>query len=98
MARHMNQYLLLIHGNETSASTEAEWGAFFARAKASGFFSGGSEVGAKVMLGAAGPTSDHIAGYMRFDCDDRTALLELLKLHPVVLHGGSIELCDLPRS
>lgn len=94
----MNQYLLLIHDNETSASTAAEWAAFFAQAKATGFFSGGSEMGEKVVLGATVPTSDHLAGYMRFDCDDRAALLDLLKSHPVVLHGGSVELCHLPRS
>ena len=35
---------------------------------------------------------------MRFDAEDRAKLLELLKQHPVVLHGGSVELCEMPKS
>ena len=35
---------------------------------------------------------------MRFDSDDKAKLIELLKLHPVVLHGCSLELCELPKS
>ncbi len=96
----MTQYLLLIHGNLTSDTTPAEWEAFFIAARQSGFFSGGSEVGRREVIGdlqSAKPT-DHIVGYMRFDTDDKQALLDLLKLHPTVLHGGSVELCELPKS
>jgi len=96
----MTQYLLLIHGNEKTATTAEEWGRFFAAARASGMFSGGSEVGAKEVIGdpAPGQASGHIAGYMRFDTPDKPALLALLQQHPVVLHGGTIELCELPVS
>jgi hypothetical protein len=94
------QYLLLIHGNARSAPTHEEWTAFFARANASGMFRGGSQIGERFVLGdaAAPASSDHIAGYMRFDTDDREALVELLKTHPVVVHGGTIELCKMTES
>lgn len=96
----MTQYLLLIHGNEKTPSTGDEWERFFAAARQSGLFQGGSEVGTREVLGdtnSAKP-SDHIVGYMRFDAGDKQQLLDLLKRHPVVLHGGSVELCELPKS
>ena len=96
----MNQYLLLIHGNTKSATTDAEWESFFEIARASGMFQGGSEVGAKETIGHQTPphTSTHIEGYMRFDTNDKPALLALLKQHPIVRHGGTVELCELPKS
>jgi hypothetical protein len=94
------QYLLLIHRNtDTQPSTE-EWNAFFARAQASGWFRGGSEIGRRELIGASDRSheTDHVAGFMRFDADDRDALLGLLRTHPVVIHRGTIELCDMPKS
>ena len=94
------QYLLLIQNNTTSATTPAEWDRFFAAAKASGLFNGGSALGERVVIGdtQSARSTQHIGGFMRFDTDDRAKLLELLKQHPVVLHGGSVELCEMPRS
>lgn len=96
----MHEFLLLIHGNEKTATTAAEWYQFFAAAHASGAFSGGSEVGKRELIGdtTSARRSDHIVGYMRFDATDKTMLLELLKTHPVVRHGGTVELCELPKS
>ena len=96
----MNQYLLLIHGNTKSAPNDQEWESFFVAARTSGMFQGGSEVGAKEIIGDQTPihTSAHIEGYMRFDTDDKPALLALLQQHPIVLHGGTVELCALPKS
>lgn len=96
----MREYILLIHGNETSPTTDAEWERFFAAARTSGMFRGGSEIGRRERVGntTTARTSDHIAGYMLFDTDDKAALLDLLQLHPVVLHGGTVELCERPKS
>jgi len=96
----MNQYLLLIHGNQKTATTTEEWERFFIDAKESGMFKGGSEVGKRKILGdiASAGSSAHIVGYMRFDSRDEQKVLELLAQHPVVLHGGSVELCELPKS
>lgn len=96
----MTQYLLLIHGNAKTKLSAQEWDRFFATAQQSGFFQGGSAIGERVVLGDAqsAKSSDHLVGYMRFDSDDRSQLLDLLKRHPIVLHGGSVELCELAES
>lgn len=96
----MAQYILLVHGNATTKPAAAEWDQFFAAARQSGLFEGGSAIGTRVVLGDArsAKSSDHIVGYMRFDADDKQQLLELLKRHPVVMHGGSVELCEMPTS
>ena len=94
------QYLLFIHNNAMTKTTPAEWDLFFAAAKRSGMFVGGSALGERVVVGdtQSAQSTQHIGGYMRFDADDRAKLLELLKQHPVVLHGGSVELCEMPRT
>ncbi|MBE36546.1 MAG: hypothetical protein CMI16_13495 [Opitutaceae bacterium] len=96
----MNQYLLLIQNNQKTEFMAEEWDRFFAAAKSSGTFAGGSEIGARQVLGdtQSAQSTAHIGGYMRFDSDDKAKLIELLKLHPVVLHGCSLELCELPKS
>lgn len=95
----MTQYLLLIHGNATSAAQPEEWEAFFSAARASGLFQGGSALGARETLGdpSAMPT-DQLVGFMQFKTDDRAKLLELLEQHPVLKHGGSAELCEMPKT
>ena len=96
----MIQDILLIQDNSRSDPTPKEWDAFFAAAHQSGCFKGGSEIGERMIVGdapSAKPT-DHIVGFMRFDADDRRQILNLLEQHPVVIHGGSVELCELPQS
>ena len=96
----MAQYIVLIQGNAKANSTPGEWEAFFTAARQSQLFKGGSALGARVVIGdaqSAKPT-DHVVGYMRFDSDDRQTLLELLAKHPVVIHGGSVELCEMPST
>lgn len=96
----MTQYLLLIQGNATSPTTPAEWDQFFAAARASGLFQGGSAVGQREVIGdtTSARSTAHVTGYMRFDSTDKQPLLDLLKLHPVVLHGGTVELCELLKT
>ena len=96
----MNQYLLLIHGNARSAASAEEWEQFFSAAQESGLFRGGSEIGNRTRVGEADSiqSTDHIIGFMRFDSEDEPSLLRLLEKHPVVLHGGSVELCEMPKS
>jgi hypothetical protein len=96
----MTQYLLLIHDNAKRRATPDEWERFFAAVRASGMFLGGSALGERVVVGdgSSGQPSRHIVGYMRFDSDDRSKRLQLLERHPVVLNGGSVELCEIPKS
>lgn len=94
------QYILLIHGNAHSHITADEWNAFFASARESGLFKGGSAIGARTVVGEnqSVTSTEHIVGYMRFDSEDRQPVIDLLQQHPVVVHGGSVELCEMPKS
>jgi hypothetical protein len=80
--------------------TPEEWAAFFSAAQQSGTFKGGSEIGKRSVVGDASSavSTAHIVGYMRFDSDNKQQILDLLQAHPVVIHGGSVELCEMPQS
>ena len=95
----MTQYLLLIHGNATSVSTEEEWNSFFKISRESGLFIGGSGIeDARIIIGDTfAKPSEHIVGYMRFDSEDKQKILDLLQKHPIVVLGGSVELCEMAR-
>jgi len=95
----VTQYILFIHDNVRDDTKPEEWAQFFDEARKSGVFEGGSAVGKRFFVGSADDpkSSDHIVGYMRFDSDDRQKILDLLKHHPVVMHGGTVELCELPK-
>jgi hypothetical protein len=96
----MPQYIVLIQSNLKSEATAEEWRAFFTAAQQSGMFKGGSEIGKRLVVGDASSAKStaHIVGYMRFDSDDKQQILDLLAGHPVVVHGGSVELCEMPES
>lgn len=96
----MTQYILLIHGNTKTRPTADEWDEFLTAARQSGLFQGGSAIGDRITLGdtQSAKSSSHIAGYMRFDADDRQQIVDLLQKHPVIVHGGSAELCEMPKS
>lgn len=96
----MTQYILLIYGNTQTEPSAEEWGRFIESASESGLFKGGSAIGGRVVLGNARSAhpSEHIKGYMRFDAENKQAILNLLQSHPVVVHGGSVELCELTES
>lgn len=94
------QYIALIHKNTDTSPTSAEWEQFIEVAMKAGFFEGGSEIGSRLTIGTkpVGDTSQTVGGYMRFDSEDLDPLLELLNQHPVVKHGGTLELFTMPKS
>jgi hypothetical protein len=96
----MTQYILLIQRNAKSEPRPEEWNRFLAAAQKSGLFQGGSAIGERVILGdvESAKSSDHIAGFMRFSSDDKMSILNLLQQHPVLVHGGSVELCEMIKS
>jgi hypothetical protein len=96
----MPQYILLIQSNLKSEPSAEEWDAFFTTAHQSGMFKGGSQIGKRLVVGDASSaeSTEHIVGYMRFDSGDKQQILDLLQGHPVVVHGGSVELCEMPQS
>jgi hypothetical protein len=95
----MTQYILLIHDNAKTAPIADDWNQFFSAATRSGLFKGGSALGDRTIVGDASATpSKHIGGFMRFDSDEKKRVIDLLQMHPVVLHGGSVELCEMPKT
>jgi len=94
------QYILLIHGNTSSLPSPTEWTTFIERAQASGTFRGGSEIGRRQVIGKTDGVAStaHLDGYMRFDSEDKEKIVDLLAGHPVVVHGGTVELCEMPES
>jgi hypothetical protein len=96
----MTQYMLLVQNNARSKPTSREWDHFLALARNSRLFEGGSALGHRIVIGdtESAQSSDHIVGFMRFSSSDKQELLDLLQQHPIVLRGGSVELCEMPKS
>jgi len=94
------EYILFIHDNTDTPTKEEDWEKFFALAKKRGLFQGGSEIGKRIRLGSkeVADTTESVSGYMRFESEDLVALKDLLNEHPVLKCGGTLELCELPRS
>ena len=94
------EYLALIYNNTQMVTRPEQWEAFFERAKGSRVFKGGSALGSSLMFGddSIESTEDKIVGFMRFDADNSDEVMELLKLHPVLLNGGTMELREMPRT
>ena len=43
-------------------------------------------------------TTDSVVGYMSFETEDISKLHQLLELHPVYIQGGTLELCETPKT
>lgn len=94
------EYIVFIHKNTDSETDSEQWDTFFNTARQSGLFKGGSAIGERYVVGSKSvtPITDSIEGYMRFDADSFQDLLALLNDHPVVLNGGTVEVCEMPKT
>ena len=94
------EYILFIHNNTDSETKKEDWGRFFDLALESGLFQGGSVIGNRIQFGGkvVEDTTKSISGYMRFESESLEPLEQLLAEHPVLKSGGSLELCELPKS
>jgi len=94
------EFILFIHNNTNAKTTEDQWRTFFTAAKKSGVFQGGSEISNQCQIGNkfVKKITDNIVGVMRFESDNKTKILELLEKHPVIIQGGTLELCEMPKS
>lgn len=83
---------------------QKQWSEFLSAARQSGVFSGGSAISRGELIGATdvSPLSERLVGHMRFNThgkvDGVEVIHQLLKLHPTVINGGTVELCEMPRS
>lgn len=97
------EYITFTHKNKdpgANGGTEEEWDRFFDLAKESGLFRGGSAIGRRTTIGGTEvpDITEHIGGYMRFDADTLGDLTDVLKQHPTVVHGGTVEICAMPKT
>lgn len=97
------EYITFMHGNKdpgATSGTEEEWDQFIDLAKGSGLFRGGSAIGKRTTIGnnEVSDITGNIGGYMRFDAETPDELTELLKQHPTVVHGGTVEIFEMPKS
>jgi hypothetical protein len=94
------EYILFIHDNTDTPTKEEDWEKFITLARKSGLFQGGSEIGKRISLGKkeVADTTESVSGYMRFEAEDLEKLKVLLNEHPVLKCGGTLELCELPKS
>lgn len=96
----MTRYMTFMHGDAPGETSPDHWDAFFARARESGMFIGGSALGPSQFVGpAAEPACAHtVAGYMLFETDAYAELESLLQHHPVAMAGGTVEVRELVRT
>ena len=94
------EYILFIHKNTDAVASSVQWDEFFIAAKRSGLFLGGSEISNQIQLGnkEVKNITDTVGGFMRFEAENKTAILALLNMHPILLQGGTLELCEMPKS
>ncbi len=94
------EYILFIHKNTDAITTEDQWNSFFVEANKSEIFQGGSEISNSFQIGnkQVQKITTNIAGFMRFKSDDKNKILSLLEMHPVIIQGGTLELCEMPKS
>ncbi len=94
------EYILFIHNNTDSNTTSEQWDAFFIAAKNSGIFQGGSEISNQHQIGrkSVSTITNNIVGVMHFESNDKNKILALLEKHPVFLQGGTLELCEMPKT
>ena len=94
------EYITFMHGNKVSATSPDEWERFFDLAKESGLFRGGSAIGKRWAVGDKDvpDITDNVGGFMRFDAESLDELTELLSQHPTVVHGGTVEVCEMPKT
>lgn len=94
------EYILFIHKNTDKPTTQEAWDSFFATAKDSGLFAGGSEIANRIQLGekVVPDITEQVGGFMRFNADSLAAVRELLEQHPVLTCGGTLELCEMPKT
>lgn len=94
------EYILFIHKNTDTQIQKEDWDRFFTDAIDSTLFQGGSEISNQILLGEkdVADITDTIGGFMRFESNSIEAVKELLKSHPTLLNGGSLELCEMPKA
>ncbi len=97
----MNDYILLMHGDATDKTSDAQWTDYFKMLAETGRFNGGSAIGKGVSLrklGVSTDITDAIVGYIRVSAAGLEDAQKLVQGNPVFEAGGTVEIRELPRS
>ena len=80
------EYIVFIHKNTDTLTTEAQWSSFFSPARKGGVFLGGSEISNQIQMGEKSVTNitNSIGGVMRFESKDKAEVLAVQN-HPVFI-------------
>lgn len=94
------EYILFIHNDVDAVATKEQWELFFSKAKKSDVFQGGSKISNPNKLGKKETKiiTDTIGGFMRFKSQNKNEILSLLEYHLVLIQGGTLELCEMPKT
>ncbi|MGV8997881.1 MAG: hypothetical protein ACOH12_13120 [Parvibaculaceae bacterium] len=95
----MPDYMMLMHDDAMSPPTGEMWASYLAKLRTAGIFDGGSSIGAGDAYRqgvAAGPVSNHVAGYIRVRAAGSAEARALLTGNPVFECGGTVEIRELP--
>jgi hypothetical protein len=92
---------MLMHNDVESQTQPQEWDHYISRLRSSGSFGGGSSIGKGIGFkkGTASEAISHwLGGYMILTAETLDDAKALVEGNPVLLHGGTVEVRDLPRS
>lgn len=95
----MADYILLMHG-DGGEERAADWEAYFDGLASAGRLRGGSAVGEGACyrkVGAPGPASKHLTGFVRIAADSLAEAETCLAGNPVYEAGGTVEIRLLPE-
>jgi hypothetical protein len=95
----MKDYILLMHDDCAAEVPDELWSSYFAKLRSLGVFEGGSAIGPGEVfrqVGAPGPASDHLSGYIRVRAETLADAKALLIGNPVYECGGSVQIRALP--
>ena len=94
------EYVVFIHNNTDTNTKEEQWESFFNAARESGVFNGGSEIANQFQIGnkPVQKITSSIVGIMCFESESKNKILKLLEQHPVIMQGGTLELCEMPKT
>ena len=100
----MPDYLFLMHDDAPDSGSEPTgdgWGRYIETLQASGNFQGGSAIGGGVCArksGVAPMITGHLSGFIRVGAESLDHARSLLAGNPVFEAGGTVEICELPRT
>jgi hypothetical protein len=95
----MNEYLLLMHADSTTAEDVSLWDTYLGKLNQLGAFAGGSSIGAGQCMRKAGTAAPltPLVGFIRVRAENLHAAQQLLAGNPAFEAGATVEIRELLR-